>query len=54
MCSTVMTSDLAFTELARGAERGLLSSIESGAVLDRAFWLAFLGATWVALQCLPM
>jgi 2-keto-4-pentenoate hydratase/2-oxohepta-3-ene-1,7-dioic acid hydratase in catechol pathway len=33
---------LASTDCARGTELGLLTSIGSGAVLDRAFWFAFL------------
>ena len=52
--SSGTTSDLASADCVREAELGLLTSIGSGAVLDRALWFAILGATWLTLQCLPM
>lgn len=54
MRSSVATSDLAATDCAREAERGLLTLIGSGAALDRVFWFALLAPLWFTLQCLAM
>jgi len=40
--------------LEHDSDRGLLQLIQTGAVLDSAFWLALVAATWVVIRCLSL